>query len=261
MKNYMLHGDAPYEIVVVHGGPGAFGGMRATAVELSKTKGVIEAIQTVDSVDAQIEELAQVIREQADGKVHAVGHSWGAWLVLLLAERYPELVKKLYLVCSGPFIAKYAESITPTRLSRLTDEERVTVAELKQQLKSESGHNKDDLLLEYAYLSCKGDNYNAITESYPAEGFSSEIHVKVWEEAAEIRRDGSLMKSLEKVTCPIVIIHGDWDPHPWEGVYFPISDLGLDYEFYLLDNCGHEPWREVDALEEYFAILINSVED
>lgn len=114
MRNFRVYGKSPYSVIVVHGGPGAPGEMKPVAEELSKNFGVIEPLQTKDSIDGQIEELKKVIEENATSPVYLIGWSWGAWLSYLLAAHHPKLVKKLILVSSGPFEASYAEGIMKT---------------------------------------------------------------------------------------------------------------------------------------------------
>ena len=95
-----LHGNAPYKYVLVHGGPGAVGSLRGFAEELSRSskEGVVEAIQSKYSIDGLIEELYRQIRENCTDRVFLIGHSWGAWLSVLTAERYPEVVEAMTLV-------------------------------------------------------------------------------------------------------------------------------------------------------------------
>src|SRR5689334_10271462 len=97
------YGSAPFRIVVVHGGPGAPGSVAPIARELGQTRGVLEPLQTATTVDGQIEELRLVVQQNATAPVMCIGHSWGAWLSMLVAAAYPELVCKLILVGSGPF--------------------------------------------------------------------------------------------------------------------------------------------------------------
>ena len=46
MKNPRLYGSAPFNIAVIHGGPGAPGEMAPVARELSSLRGVLEPLQT-----------------------------------------------------------------------------------------------------------------------------------------------------------------------------------------------------------------------
>ena len=42
----------------------------------------------------------------------------------------------------------------------------------------------------------------------------SDIYQAVWREASLLRQKGELLDLCQKVQCPVVAIHGDYDPHP-----------------------------------------------
>ena len=125
MKNVRFYGVRPYSLAVVHGGPGAPGEMAPVARELAPLGGVLEPLQTAASVEGQVQELHDVLVDNADLPVTLLGFSWGAWLSFIVTARHPSFVKKLILVGSGPFEEKYAENIVPDRLTRLSEEERI----------------------------------------------------------------------------------------------------------------------------------------
>jgi len=54
LKNFKKHGNPPFTVVVVHGGPGAGGEMAPVARELSKNFGVLEPIQTESTIEGQV---------------------------------------------------------------------------------------------------------------------------------------------------------------------------------------------------------------
>jgi pimeloyl-ACP methyl ester carboxylesterase len=53
----------------------------------------------------------------------------------------------------------------------------------------------------------------------------------------------------------VVAIHGDYDPHPTEGVREPLSKVLKDFRFIMLEHCGHLPWIEREAREGFFELL------
>src|SRR5689334_3935302 len=108
--------------------------MAPAARELGRARGVLEPLQTKDTLDGQVTELLDVLRGHADGPAVLVGHSWGAWLALILAARHPEAVRKLILVGSGPFEGRYAAGIMETRMGRLSEDERDAVQNLLEEL-------------------------------------------------------------------------------------------------------------------------------
>jgi len=77
----------------------------------------------------------------------------------------------------------------------------------------------------------------------------------VWKDAAELRRSGKLLELARHVRCPVVAIHGDYDPHPAAGVQEPLSATLTSFRFILLKNCGHTPWIEREARARFYEII------
>jgi len=119
MNNLRTYGRSPFTVAVVHGGPGAPGEMAPVARELSACAGVLEPLQTADTLDGQVQELKEVLEGSGDLPIILIGFSWGAMLSFIFASRHPTLVKKLILVAGAPFEDRYAADITETRLRRL----------------------------------------------------------------------------------------------------------------------------------------------
>ena len=259
INNYRTWGEPPYKIAVVHGGPGAPGEVAAVAEELSKTAGILEPFQTVDSVAGQVEELRDTLEKYASLPATLIGHSWGAWLTYIVAAHYPTLVRKLVLVSSGPFEAKYAAGIASETLNRLSEADRVELAKLSEIINKTNVADKDKKLARLGALSAKANTYDTLeTKHYEApEGLevSANIFHAVWPEASELRASGNLLSLGKRIKCPVVAIHGDYDTHPAEGVKSPLSQVLKDFKFILLEKCGYEPWVERYARDEFFRIL------
>jgi len=255
MNNLRVYGKAPYRVAVIHGGPGAPGEMAPVARELSEMRGVLEPLQTMTTVEGQVEELATVLNEHGDLPVTLVGHSWGAMLSYIFTAHHPALVKKLVLVSSGPYEARYAAGIMETRLGRLTEEERASFDELSKALDDPANSDKDAIFAQLGELTSKADAY----ESLPHENDTIECDValfqSVWQEAEELRRSGRMLELGRDIRCPVVAIHGDYDPHPAEGIATPLARVISDFRFILLERCGHHPWYERYARESFYAML------
>jgi len=262
VMNYRTWGKSPYRVAAVHGGPGAPGSVAPVARELSKTMGILEPLQTKDTLEGQIEELREVLENHATIPVTLIGHSWGAWLVYLTAARYPALMKKLILVGSGAFRQEYAESIVPERLKRLSEKERIESFNLIDIVNGDAAGDKDKSLARLGELFAKADTYCALPPEEGPEPLSTseEINRKVWPEGQALRTSGELLKIGRKIKCPIVAVHGDYDPHLAEGVRQPLSGVLKDFRFILLEKCGHEPWTERYAREEFFRVLGEELE-
>lgn len=253
MKNVRTYGLSPYTIVVVHGGPGAPGEMRPVARELSKSFGVLEPLQTADSVKGQIEELRKIIEQNTDKPIYLIGYSWGAWLAYLVAAKYPDLVKKLILVSSGPFEDKYAGEIMQTRMKRLSAEDKEKVQHILRAL--QNNESDDALMQEFGLLMEKADTFDALSEKEESIVFQPEIYKKVWAEASQLRKSGELLQMGNRIASPVIAIHGEYDPHPADGVREPLSRILKDFHFILLEHCGHTPWKEKQAKDIFYQAL------
>jgi hypothetical protein len=58
VNNLRKYGRRPFSIVVIHGGPGAPGEMAPVARELLKVAGILEPLQTADSVEGQVAKIS-----------------------------------------------------------------------------------------------------------------------------------------------------------------------------------------------------------
>ena len=255
MKNFRKYGGAPYNVAIVHGGPGAAGSMAPVAKELSKVSGILEPLLASKSVNGQLQELEVILKEQADIPVILAGHSWGAWLVYIFTAYYPELVKKIILMGSGPFVEKYASEITETRLNRLIEEEKTELCSLQDALNDPGSENKDEIFKRLGELVFMADSFNPLPRTGEGLVASYDIYQSVWSEALELRKSGMLLSIGKQIHCPLVAIHGDYDPHPYKGVEKPLSQTIKDFRFVLLKKCGHEPWLEKLARERFYEVL------
>jgi pimeloyl-ACP methyl ester carboxylesterase len=233
--------------------------MAPVARRLSAKFGILEPFQTGMSVTEQVEELQDVLASHGDARPVLIGHSWGAWLSLLVAARFPELVRKLILVSAAAFDASYVAALHAARMERLEAAERAEFKSLIAALTSPGCPDRDVLLARVGKLADKADAFAEAEDSIRGVLPNGEIYRRVWGEAAELRKTGKLLEVVRNVRRPVVAIHGDFDPTPAAGVREPLSALP-DFRFILLRQCGHTPWRERHAVEEFYRVLSEEIE-
>ncbi|MFL5705970.1 MAG: alpha/beta fold hydrolase [Ktedonobacteraceae bacterium] len=260
MENFRKYGSKPFRVAVIHGGPGAAGEVAPIARKLGETRGVLEPLQTAKTLDGQVEELRLVVEQNATKPVVFIGHSWGAWLSFIVAAKYPELVRKLMLVGSGPFAEKYVELIAENRLRRLSRAEKEEYLHIVGMLNRSETPDSHVSLSRLGELAHKADTYDPIEilKDPPALDVvdqSDEIYKGVWPEAARMRQTGELLKLAVAITCPVIAIHGDCDSHPAEGIQEPLAANVKDFRMVILEKCGHDPWRERHARDTFYEIL------
>ncbi|MGA1821629.1 MAG: alpha/beta fold hydrolase [Thermoplasmatota archaeon] len=255
MNKYRLHGDPPYTIAVLHGGPGAPGEMAPVAGELSGQFGVIEPFQLNMTIDGQLEELKAVLEDIGSPPVIIVGWSFGAFLGYIFSAYNPVMVSKLILVGSGAFTEHHASNIMNTRMGRLDEKDRSEVIRINERLGDPEVGEKNHLLERFAQIISRADSFDAVDHDSDLIEGRYDVFKEVWWEASEMRRSGSLLELGRRIRCPVTAIHGDFDPHPAAGVSDPLSGVLDDFRFVLLLKCGHKPWIEKYARDEFFTIL------
>jgi pimeloyl-ACP methyl ester carboxylesterase len=263
MENPRKYGRAPYAVAVIHGGPGGGGEMAPVARARAQTWSVLEPIQTATSIEGQIEELRTLLGGHGHPPYTLIGHSWGAWLGYLLAAHHPALVKKLILVGSGGFRACYAADLDLIRLSRLTEDERAEIESLRQVLADPESEGQDAAFARFGKLYGKADAYDPLPQDDDEEQTfppRADIYHSVWPAAAQMRSNGELLALGVRIKCPVVAIHGEYDSHPAEGVREPLSSVLPDFRFHLLERCGHTPWMERQARDEFYHLLGQELE-
>ncbi len=256
MHHVRQYGKSPFKVAVIHGGPGAPGTMAPVARELAHDWGVLEPLQTATTLEGQVEELRSGLEKHGDPPITLIGSSWGAMLGFIFAARHPEVAHKLILVGSGGYEAQYGLPVMETRLSRLSEEEKGEVHALLAALDDSSTGNKDEILSRLGSLfTAKTDTYNPLTLDTEGLEVQYAIHKSVWDDAAKLRESGELLELGRQIRCPVVAIHGDYDPHPAEGVRKPLASVVRAFRFYLLKNCGHYPWIEREAKGAFYTLL------
>lgn len=253
------HGKEPYHIVVLHGGPGAAGSAFGLARLISKEFGVLEPMQSKYTIREQEEELRAQIENNCSGKVILAGHSWGAWLAGLFAERFSDKVEKVILIGCPPLDEAYVSKIGERRKGNMSPEEAKEFDQILRQLEEVWGE-KDEYLRRLGEICDRADGYQEEKSLSDKAEVNGELYEKVWKEAAELRKSGKLLERFERISCPLVLIQGAVDPHPSEGVIQPLRDRNVDIKSYVLDKCGHTPWREKYAREEFARVLFSELE-
>ena len=179
---------------------------------------------------------------------------------MIVTARYPAVVKKLILIGSGPLEDRYARDITRTRLGRLDEGERAQAHSLMEALEDPTAVDKNGSMDRLVELIKKADSFDPFPDE--VEEFENQYDAfrGVWEQARELRSSGALLRLAEGVRCQVVAIHGDYDPHPFEGVEGPLSRVLEDFRFILLERCGHKPWIERGARDRFYDVLKGEVE-
>lgn len=254
MENVRKYGKPPFKTAVIHGGPGGAGQLISLAKKLSEMFGVLEPLQTAKSIEGQVQELHDVLKSNSDYPVTLIGHSWGAMLSVLFTAKFPAFVKKLILVSCGPLEANYSSAdVMNNRLKRMSAKQKIEFEAIYKKFTDPKFEDKDSAMSELGKLASLVDSFDP-TSIEPVSA-QYDIFKKVWGEAELLRSRGGFVEAIKKIQCPVLAIHGDYDPHPFDGVKRPLIANLKNPKFILLEKCGHYPWLERHAKDKFYSIL------
>lgn len=242
------HGKEPYNIIVIHGGPGAVGTANGLSKIIGKYCGAIELYNYENTIEKQIKEIEDTVKKFKMSRPILVGHSWGAWLAYLAASK-SDLYKKIILIGSGAFDSKYLKKLNSSRQNKLNEEEKKIVNEF---FLSETTNFK-----EVSYLLSKMDGYDIKEHEGDMISFDFLSFDKLMKELNVVRNNNELLENGKNIKCDIEVIHGLNDSHPYEGVINCFTNMNYKFKYYLIDKCGHTPWNEKYAYLEFEEIIEN----
>lgn len=241
---YKLYGR-PNKIVI-HGGPGAPGSVSSLARELDDC---IEIYNYGQSIKVQLQEIHEIVKAFKMKAPVLIGHSWGAWLAFLYAANYP--TSKIILIGCGAFKASYLDLMNQRRQQKLTSDELTDV----DAFFSKIAKNEEIELSYFGRLMTKMDSYELSHYDDELLFFDMKGFHMLMDELCILRRHGALLEMSKTIHAEVVVIHGKDDPHPYEGVVEPFTEIGLKYRIHLIDRCGHTPWCEKYARAEFYQII------
>jgi pimeloyl-ACP methyl ester carboxylesterase len=167
----------------------------------------------------------------------------------------PGTGQKTHPVSSGVFDDSYAAGIMSTRLDRLSYDDRIVLDSLETKMNDPKNRDKNRIFAEFGAIIDKADAWDPLLHNSEVIEYRYDIYENVWKQAQELRTSGGLVALGTHIHCPVVAIHGDYDPHPAEGVKITLSRVIKNFRFILLENCGHRPWLERSARDRFYEIL------
>ena len=253
------YGNSERLVVVLHGGPAASGDAAPIAQGLSGSFTAIEPWQRGSgteplTVARHIGDLHSLIAEMDSQSPPAlVGHSWGAMLALCYAAAHPSTVGPIVLVGCGTF-----DRLSRARMKEILQER--TDQPLLERLAEATASASDasDLQMKRHRLARDLSVYDRADpwpdkEEY--EPLDVRAHQETWDDMMRLQSDGTYPKAFTRITSDVLMLHGDYDPHPGPMIYSSLQPYVRRLEYRELDRCGHSPWLERFARADFFSIL------
>jgi proline iminopeptidase len=250
--------EAENVLIAIHGGPGNSSDYMVSLNELQSDE---IAVATYDqrgtgrSSDPSegfallkyVEDLEAVREAVGSEKVHLLGHSWGGIVAMRYATVYPQRVKSMILMGSGPPSAEAARAAQANFGQRIT--------ELQQQG-----------ILDKGLLSTSGDQISSILPAYfsdagfemPDELANMSFNQEASNQTYAALGEWDFKAELSHLQHSILILWGEDDPFGLSMAEATKTALtSADVDFAILDACGHY-WHECP--QEFFSQVRSFIE-
>jgi pimeloyl-ACP methyl ester carboxylesterase len=244
-------------VVVLHGGPGASGSLAGLATELAPDFEVWEPLQRRSgevplTVDRHVADLYDIAPDPAT----IVGHSWGAMLALSYAARYPAAVRALALVGCGTYDAASRAEYERRFEAKLGDAGRVRGKELRIAMeRARDRAERDQILARRGTFAAEVQAIDLLPETEAPVDADATGHDETWRDVLRRQATGLEPQSFDAIESPVLMLHGDDDPHPGTMIRDTLLRHIPQLECVGIPRCGHEPWRERHGREPFLTAL------
>lgn len=244
-------------MILLHGGPAASGYLSPVAKVLAQGFRVLEPFQRTGplhplKVKDHVADLEQVISHFcAQEKAALIGHSWGAMLALAYAAFNQNRLSSLVLVGCGTFDAKSRATMHKTIKERFTPKLQRQLDAIDQQIK-DPDEKLSALGKAIRPLYC----LDAHPQPEPAQ-LNARAHMETWQDMLYCQEKGIYPQAFKKINLPVIMLHGEYDPHPGNEIFGELKKFLPQLEFRQWQECGHDPWLEKTVGQEFYEVLIN----
>jgi pimeloyl-ACP methyl ester carboxylesterase len=242
-------------VVLLHGGPGAPGSLEPLARALSDRFRVLEPMQRRSgpvplTVARHVDDLADLIAGRcAAAPPLLVGHSWGAMLALAFGAAHPNSAAALVLIGCGTFdpaARRRLEAEVDRRMIGVLGER---VARLEEVVDPDERLNGAGEILARVYA------YDRVEDAPEFRGGDARGHDETWDDMVRLQASGVYPAAFAAIGTPVLMLHGSHDPHPGPLIRESLRTALPQLEYREFDRCGHEPWLERAARDEFLAVL------
>mgnify|MGYP006283980799 FL=1 len=250
-------------VIALHGGPAAVGSAAPLARGLEGDFRVLEPWQRGSgpeplTVARHVADLHRLIETRCEGQPPAlVGWSWGAMLALAYGAEHPEAVGPIALVGCGTFDRESRARMKSTIEERTDEGLRRKLERLPEDFPDPSERMLEARRLTrhiYDWSLEQGENPAREAEGQP---FDAQAHEETWQDMLRCQEEGLYPAAFAAIESSVLMLHGAYDPHPGRMIRDSLRPCLPQLEYREWENCGHSPWREPDAREEFFEVLRN----
>jgi proline iminopeptidase len=251
----VIGSDGDY-VLVLSGGPGEeVRSMQAIAGELGKKYRCIMLEQrgtgrskltkcdvSTINLNAYIEDIEALRKHMQVDKFIVVGNSWGMMLGLAYAGTYPDAVRAIVTIGSGPITREYLSVMTENRNTRLWPAD----LEVREFWSESSRHAANLERAEFESLRALAPAYfynRKAALKYEMEMSPTDFNLCVPSAFLEAEGNFDLRPKLKAIKAPVLLLQGRQDL-AGEANVCEAHQLIKNSTLTFINKCGHMPWIE-----------------
>jgi len=177
-------------------------------------------------------------------------------LALAYAADHPTVSAGLILIGCGTFSAAARAEFEARLDARLTPRDRACLAGLKQAQVS-----ADHRLAAEGRLMTRVYGYDIENVAEEIASVDAAAHERTWADMVRLQRDGTYPAAFAAIRVPVLMLHGQQDPHPGGLISDDLRAYIPHLEYRELPRCGHSPWLERQARRAFFDMLTSWLEE
>ncbi len=254
-------------VIILHGGPGLFHDYFLPHMKkLAKNRKLIFFDQrgngkswmpvTADTYTLRnlIEDIEGIRKFYKLEKVNLMGHSFGGFLAMHYAVKYPEHIKSLVLMNSAPASSELMMRAIINKQTRYTKEDTAALGELMgsgEFLKANPEIVGKFFRIAEKY-SVSDPKFLDAVFAVPFTENTAKNMLMINQLSRQIFFKYDIFDLLPRIECPTLIIHGLEDFIPMESSK-RIQKSIRDSELIILKNCAHYPF--IETPDQLFPLL------
>jgi pimeloyl-ACP methyl ester carboxylesterase len=200
------------------------------------------------TVDLHMKDLHEVIQSIDNPEpLFLAGSSWGAMLALAYAAAHPNIATGLVLIGCGTFDTASRARFEANLEDRTDDQLRARMQRLNVEIV-----DPDERLRLKADLLSPLYSYDLISNDLENGRVDAQAFKETWQDMLRLQHAGVYPAAFKSIKAPVLMIHGAYDPHPGQMIRDSLAPHLPQLEYIELKDCGHYPWLERKAREEFF---------
>jgi len=196
------------------------------------------------TIENFVEDLEQLRQKLAPKKINIIGGSWGAMLAMQYAIKYSQNINSLVLMASMSPSSDLLKIFFANREKNRTVEDSISLEKISN---TEEYKNSNPEMIEkfwrvffraYCYNPSYADSVNLFTRDTTYKRVPGR-YMKLW----KFFQNYDIRDNLINISCPTLILQGDYDPMPLEGAQ-QLHENIPGSKLKVIENAGHWLWVE-----------------